>query len=218
MNIIERDNILCSGIYEIINNINGKKYIGSALDLNKRSRVHKLKLQNGKHHASYLQRSWNKYGENSFSFNILLYCDKQSLITYEQIAIDYYKPEYNSSPTAGNSLGVKHTKQARKNMALAHLGNRNSVGNKGCVGRVLSEETKRKISTSNLGKKTWLGKKHTEETKKKISIANKGKPAHNKGTKYPQISEQKKEYWRNWRIERGLPPDQKYKRHKDNIN
>jgi len=90
-------------------------------------------------------------------------------------------------------------------LSLVRIGNRNSVGNKGCVGRVYSEETKRKISESNKGKKTWLGRHHTEETKRKLSELHKGKPAHNKGAKYPQISQQKKEYWIKWRLERGLP-------------
>jgi len=70
--------------------------------------------------------------------------------------------------------------------------------NKSKIGTHCSEETKRKISESNMGKKKgpynlsdeqrkrrsdvkkgnqiWLGKKHTEETKRKMSEASKGKP------------------------------------------
>lgn len=46
------------------------------------------------------------------------------------------------------------------------------------TGRKFSEETKRKISQSQLGKKRpnkWLGRKHTEEAKKKISASKKGR-------------------------------------------
>lgn len=39
------------------------------------------------------------------------------------------------------------------------------------VGKKLSEETKRKISLSNMGKTPMLGKKHSEKTKKKITFA-----------------------------------------------
>lgn len=51
------------------------------------------------------------------------------------------------------------------------------LGNKNCIGRVLSEETKEKIRQANLGKKA------SEETRRKMSEAQKGKPhspEHNK--------------------------------------
>lgn len=50
-------------------------------------------------------------------------------------------------------------------------------GGDGCLGRILSEETKRKIATSNTGKKQSL------ETRAKWRAANKGKPSPNKGKK-----------------------------------
>lgn len=196
------------GIYEIKNITTNNRYIGSSCNLNKRFRVHKIKLNNSEHHARYLQRSWNKYGADSFEFNVLLYCDKEFLLIYEQLFLDKLQPVFNACLIAGNCLGIKHTEEARRNMAMSHIGNRNSVGNKGCVGRVLSDETKKKISQSNLGKKVWLGRKHTEETKEKIRLSRIGKSAWNKGKKIPIISKQKIEYWKNWRIERGLQPDQ----------
>lgn len=60
-----------SGIYGILNNINNKIYIGSSKDMQSRWRFHKNKLVTNKHHNSYLQSSWNKYGGNNFSFIIL---------------------------------------------------------------------------------------------------------------------------------------------------
>src|SRR3990167_6044475 len=50
------------------------------------------------------------------------------------------------------------------------------------TGRILSDETKKKISKNNA--RIWLGKKrpaHTAEARKKISDALSGKPSWNKG-------------------------------------
>ena len=46
--------------------------------------------------------------------------------------------------------------------------------------RIVSDETKKKISLSLIGHKRNIGKKHTDETKKKISKSKKGSIPHNK--------------------------------------
>lgn len=46
-----------SGIYRIINVINNKFYIGSAINLRKRRNTHFEQLNNNKHHSIYLQIS-----------------------------------------------------------------------------------------------------------------------------------------------------------------
>ena len=108
-----------SGIYEILCIPTGKRYIGSAIDLRCRLRDHRAYLRRSNHHNRYLQRAWNKYGENKFVFRILLYCHKADLIFYEQRAIDLYqvfdsKQGYNLSPTAGSQLGYKHYESTKK--------------------------------------------------------------------------------------------------------
>ena len=57
-----------SGIYTIICKTTGKYYIGSAVWIRKRWRNHREDLRKGKHHNLYLQRAWNKYGEDNFDF------------------------------------------------------------------------------------------------------------------------------------------------------
>jgi len=101
-----------SGIYKIINNKNQKYYIGSAKSLSGRWRLHKSQLKNNKHHSIYLQRSFNKYGYSSFSFEILEYCDVELLIEREQFYLDTLKPHYNIAKIAGNCLGVKHSPES----------------------------------------------------------------------------------------------------------
>ena len=55
-----------SGIYKITNLENNKFYIGSAKDLYDRLASHKKDLRANKHCNIYLQRSYNKYGADSF--------------------------------------------------------------------------------------------------------------------------------------------------------
>jgi hypothetical protein len=60
-----------SGIYKIVNKINGKYYIGSSINIHRRWREHKCGLLNNKHPNLHLQKSWNKYGCNNFDFIII---------------------------------------------------------------------------------------------------------------------------------------------------
>lgn len=99
---------LKSGIYEIVNTLNGKRYIGSSQSMKRRWDSHKYNLKYNKHHSKYLQNSWNKYGEDCFKFNILEYCEVEKLLEREQFYLDTLKPRYNCSPTAKNCKGVKH--------------------------------------------------------------------------------------------------------------
>lgn len=92
------------GIYKIVNNINGKFYIGSSTDIEQRFVHHVSLLNNNKHENSYLQNAWNKYGKCNFSMFIVNECNIADLIKIEQIFIDgYYNTGvlYNLNPIAG---------------------------------------------------------------------------------------------------------------------
>lgn len=58
-------------IYKIINVENGHFYVGSTIEIEKRKKRHFKDLKNGRHHSMYLQRAYDKYGENSFRFIII---------------------------------------------------------------------------------------------------------------------------------------------------
>jgi hypothetical protein len=60
-----------SGIYEIRNIVNNKVYIGCSSNIKIRWRTHKTKLRAGTHENSYLQRAFNKNGEEKFQFKII---------------------------------------------------------------------------------------------------------------------------------------------------
>lgn len=93
------------GIYQIVNKVNGKRYVGSAVNFAARWRVHKHQLRHGKHHSVALQRAWDKYGEDSFGFSILERCKRNDLLEREQFHLNIGY-DYNCSPTASSSMGI----------------------------------------------------------------------------------------------------------------
>lgn len=110
------------GIYVIINRLNGKTYVGSAVKFSRRWKKHIRDLRMNKHHSRHLQSAWNKYGD-VFSFTVERWCAKEDLIRFEQEVIDTLKPEYNVSPTAGGSqIGVVRTETFK---AAVRRANRN---------------------------------------------------------------------------------------------
>jgi len=156
-----------TGIYQIRNKTNGKRYIGSASSIGGflvRWNKHKNELRKAIHHSSKLQRAWNKYGADAFVFEILLYCDPENCLMYEQIAMDHYKPEYNVSQVAGSPMfGVNHSKRFKDKRRKAWLGKKNpNYGKRGekshFYGIKRSESTKRLMSIATRGEKNTSAK------------------------------------------------------------
>lgn len=153
------------GIYEIKNTKNGNSYVGQSVDIIKRFAAHKHAFRNGRHFNPHFQNAWNKYGESSFVFKILLICDKENLTYYEQLLVDKLNPLYNiCRECVGSPLGTKHTEQTRLKMSVMRIGNKNTLGHK------LSDEHKKKISESLTGEKNgFFGRKHSAESIKRMS-------------------------------------------------
>ena len=180
-----------SGIYLIKNIINKKVYIGSAVNIDKRWKEHKKLLKQGKHHSIHLQQAWDKYGEQSFKFEVLEEVQKQEhLLSYEQVYLDYYKSYegdkgYNICKVAGSPLGLRRSEETKKKLSEAKTGIKFSEEHKQKLReaktgikfseehkqklrealRNMSEEHKRKISEARIGTKL------SEEHKNKISKA-----------------------------------------------
>ena len=182
-----------SGIYLIKNTINNKVYVGSALNIEKRWSLHKSELKEGKHHSFHLQSAWDKYGQQSFKFEILEeVSNPQHLLAYEQIYLDYYKSYehnkgYNICKVAGSTLGIKHTEEAKQNMRKAKQNISEQTRQKireAHTGLKRSEKTKEKMreAAKNICEQTrqklreaQTGKKHSQETKQKLRDARTGK-------------------------------------------
>jgi len=163
-----------SGIYEIQNTVNGKRYIGSTILFAARFQQHWNDLENRNHSNRHLQFAWNKYGRIAFQFHILLYCDPENLLFYEQCFLDRFNSLYNLAQVAGSNLGYKHSEETKKNMSRAH------------IGLIPSEETREKMSVARIGiprsdavklkiAKSHKGIRQSEESKRKLSKAHIGK-------------------------------------------
>jgi len=92
-----------SGVYIIRNLKNGKSYIGSSVNMHKRWQAHRQRARKGTHHSVLFQRAWDKYGEDSFLFDVVEEVEPVSerLEYNEQNAIWLFRPAYNISPIAG---------------------------------------------------------------------------------------------------------------------
>lgn len=167
------------GIYIITNTVNDKVYIGQVgkgknKTFMKRFDEHIWALNNNRHCNKHLQRAWNKYGEDSFTFDILEECSKDKLDEREKYWIDYYnsyKNGYNCTLGGDGVSGYKHTEERKQKISKAVRGENHPL-----YGKHLSKEHKRKMSESLKSENnTWRGRHHSEETKQKMSESQKGK-------------------------------------------
>lgn len=126
--IINEKIVSTLGIYLITNLVNNKVYVGSSVDLLKRYKEHEYYLKKNKHHNMHLQRAWDKYGENNFSFSILeIVFEKNELIEREQYWMDFYNVSekgYNINPVAGSNLGRKNPEDDLEKFMYSQKNNR----------------------------------------------------------------------------------------------
>lgn len=198
--LINRKSFL-TGIYTIVNLVNGKAYVGSAVNFSARWGQHRWSLNRGTHVNKHLQSAWNKFGQGAFVFSPALYCDKEHLVLWEQIAIDGFGPNklYNLSPTAGSPLGRKHSSETRakmsavkkgkkftpehcSNISAARKGKRfapehraNLSAAKSKPRKPLSTAHRAKLSAIRMGNKHNLGSRRSVETRRKMSLSQKGR-------------------------------------------
>lgn len=119
---------LKSGIYKITNLVNNKIYIGQTVNFIKRKSEHFVKLHKNIHVNAHLQNSYNKYGLDSFVFEIIERCDLKILTEREQFYIDSLKPEYNICKIAKSPLGIKHTKEQNEAKSKRQKGKKKHEG------------------------------------------------------------------------------------------
>lgn len=82
---------MSGGIYKITNRVNGRFYIGRALNIEARWEAHRSKLRTGKHLNRLMQEDCNKYGLPSFVFEVLESLgDRKQIIKREHEIISRY--------------------------------------------------------------------------------------------------------------------------------
>ena len=96
-----------SGVYIIENVKNNKRYIGASRNVYNRLCDHKVMLRGNYHHNEHLQASYNMYGEESFTFEVLEDCEESIIYSQENYwcnILDTHNPKhgYNNQPTSPN--------------------------------------------------------------------------------------------------------------------
>lgn len=199
-----------SGIYCIKNKINNKKYIGYASSFKDRKRIHFERLQGNRHINKKLQNAFNKYGENNFSFHILLYVPKIRwlLAMIEKLYIFVYN-SYNNGynlTKGGDGNSNNRNEETRKKISLAQ------------IGRETSEETRKKIGDFHRGRirpketgerisKALNGKVQSDEHRKKNAEVRRGRKSNSTkqyvGIYYDNNGDRKKKWRATIRDENG---------------
>ena len=87
------------GIYKFENLINGHKYIGQSVDIERRYKDHIMRATNNfpsnPEYDSILHQAIRKYGIENFSFEIIEQCSKKDLDKKEIYWIQYYNSFHN---------------------------------------------------------------------------------------------------------------------------
>ena len=159
-------------IYLIVNNVNGKTYVGKRKF---KSKSQKWDTDNYMGSGHHLKRSQEKYGiENFEKFLITYTSSEEDACEKEKFWIAEYrkrgKAEYNIADGGQGGLIGTWTEERRQKMSESKNGSH-------YVGKPRSEEAKRNISEAHKGIHP------SEETRKKMSESQKGRKAWNKGKK-----------------------------------
>lgn len=174
---------MARGIYKIINIINNKFYVGSAVDLKRRKTRHFSELRTGKHNNRHLQAAWVKYGEQAFVFVVVEELSPDAdLLAAENVwlkehvgkdycynlGVDATAPMLGMCGEASPTWGYKHSEENKKIIAAASKGrmqDAETVWRKTShlIGKPKSAEVRAKISATLSGEGNyWYGKKRPD--------------------------------------------------------
>lgn len=138
-----------AGIYGIYCRANGKWYVGQAQNIDRRNRDERRELNAGGGHNKHLQNAWDKYGEQAFSWVVLMHCPVGRLDDFERrwiVALDAFNKGFNMTTGGGGTRGYTLTEEHK-----AILREFNSNGKSPRKGRPLSAESKARMRAKALG-------------------------------------------------------------------
>lgn len=174
---------MARGIYKIINIVNNKFYVGSAVDLKRRKTRHFSELRTGKHNNRHLQAAWDKYGEQAFVFVVVEeLAIEADLLAAENvwlkehvgkehcynIGVDATAPMLGIGGKESPTWGYKHTPENLVRIGVASKARVQSEEEKAkrratMRGKPQSAEVRAKISATLTGAGNyWYGKKRPE--------------------------------------------------------
>lgn len=143
------------GVYKFLCRPTNKFYIGGTKNIRKRLKEHMTLLRNGHHLNEHFQRSFLKYGVESFDFYIIECCNENNVFDREQ----YYLNEGFKTP-----LLIFNTQKNTRYSGIVSIETRRKLSKKN-KGRIITTEQREKISRS------LKGIKRTIEVKKKMREA-----------------------------------------------
>ena len=170
-----------SGVYEIKCLPLDKVYIGCSKSVTARVNKHKRFLKNGIHECREMQSDYQKYGLDSFTFNILPHTRGLPMDKVSEIEINL----------------IESTPREKRYNKLVRQETRYDEYPNPFKGKKHTVETLQAQRNANIGKPSgFSGKKQTEAVKEIVSESNRGKtnienckPVFFKGVRYPSISE-----------------------------
>lgn len=174
-----------SAVYVIQHRASLKVYVGSSARLKSRWGTHRRALEKGCHHSPKLQRAWDCYGAEAFTFKVLELVSVADLETVETFWIQTLgatEPDngYNCAPVGGSIRGAKlppFSEAHKAKLGAAQTGKRRTPEqrealSKALRGRRMPDSQKEAARARMLGSKRGpLSDAHREA----VSRAQKGK-------------------------------------------
>lgn len=178
-----------SGIYQLVNTSNGKRYIGRTVNFTKRKQMHLWRLQSNRHFNKHMQSAWN--AGQRFVFEIIEECEVSECNKKEAFWIKHYKTQdsefgYNICEGGKTTEGFHFTEEQKAKISKANTGRhfseevinarRETLKKRLLQDKTFAEELRKKQSEAIKGRKPWnVGIKHTDEFKRKVSEKLKGR-------------------------------------------
>jgi len=131
-----------SGVYCLINKVNGHLYVGSSINLASRMRnyLNKAFLKSKQNANMPITRSLLKYDYSNFSLLILEYVEAEFLTSRETFYIANIIPYYNVLKQGFSSLGYIHTEETKKLLSELAKNRTHSDNTKGLIARAVTGE------------------------------------------------------------------------------